>query len=274
MYLCKTYFSFKYGTFSTEEVVKAGVEAGATSLALTNINSTCDAWDFVQFCRKQRVKPILGVEIRGDGQLLYILLAANDKGFRWINEFLSEHLTEKKPFPCSAVGAPFFSQGCDGRSVASDGFVIYPLGGRAPADLLQNERIGVLPGEVGKLLKMSVTDYPDKWVIRQPVTFQNKIYYNLHRLLRAADLNTLLTKVKPEELAGERVIAVVTEAPGNGAALGGIKVCTDNAWFAARPSGTEDVYKVYAESFQGPEHLAQIQAEAQDVVSAALGDAG
>ena len=56
-----------------------------------------------------------------------------------------------------------------------------------------------------------------------------------------------------------------------GAPLGGLKVVTESGWFAARPSGTEDVYKVYAESFQGPEHLAQIQSEAQDVVSAALG---
>src|SRR4051812_2382268 len=58
MYLCKTYFSFKYGTFSTEEVVKAGVEAGLSSMALTNINSTCDAWDFVQFCREQGIRPV------------------------------------------------------------------------------------------------------------------------------------------------------------------------------------------------------------------------
>ena len=63
----------------------------------------------------------------------------------------------------------------------------------------------------------------------------------------------------------------LTEAPGNGAAIGGLKVTTESAWFAARPSGTEDVYKIYAESFRGPEHLAQVQAEAKEVVSAALG---
>lgn len=72
-------------------------------------------------------------------------------------------------------------------------------------------------------------------------------------------------------LAGEPIIARLTEAPGNGARIGGLKVVTENAWFAARPSGTEDVYKIYAESFKGAEHLAQVQAEAREVVSAALG---
>ncbi|HZB66313.1 MAG TPA: phosphoglucomutase (alpha-D-glucose-1,6-bisphosphate-dependent) [Ornithinibacter sp.] len=77
--------------------------------------------------------------------------------------------------------------------------------------------------------------------------------------------------VTAESLAGEPITAKLTEAPGNGAAIGGLKVVTDSAWFAARPSGTEDVYKIYAESFRGPEHLRQVQAEAKEVVSAALG---
>ncbi|OQQ34912.1 phosphoglucomutase (alpha-D-glucose-1,6-bisphosphate-dependent) [Prescottella equi] len=86
----------------------------------------------------------------------------------------------------------------------------------------------------------------------------------------------VLARLSPEqvsatELAGEPVTATLTAAPGNGAAIGGLKVTTENAWFAARPSGTEDVYKIYAESFRGPEHLAQVQAAAQDVVSRALG---
>ncbi|MFE3143852.1 phosphoglucomutase (alpha-D-glucose-1,6-bisphosphate-dependent) [Streptomyces scopuliridis] len=86
----------------------------------------------------------------------------------------------------------------------------------------------------------------------------------------------VLARLSPEQvtadtLAGERVTSVLTEAPGNGAPIGGIKVTTENAWFAARPSGTEDVYKIYAESFQGPDHLGRVQEEARNVVSAALG---
>jgi len=75
-------------------------------------------------------------------------------------------------------------------------------------------------------------------------------------------------------LAGDNVTAILTRAPGNDAPIGGLKVQTEAGWFAARPSGTEDVYKIYAESFRGPDHLAQLQAEAQDIVSAAFADAG
>lgn len=85
-----------------------------------------------------------------------------------------------------------------------------------------------------------------------------------------------LAKLAPESvsattLAGEEITAKLSHAPGNGAAIGGLKVQTEHAWFAARPSGTEDVYKLYAESLRGPEHLAEVQAEARAVVSAALG---
>lgn len=77
-------------------------------------------------------------------------------------------------------------------------------------------------------------------------------------------------QVTAETLAGEIITAKLTHAPANGAAIGGLKVCTENGWFAARPSGTEDVYKIYAESFKGADHLKQIQAEAKDIVNAAL----
>lgn len=87
---------------------------------------------------------------------------------------------------------------------------------------------------------------------------------------------TTLGKLAPEAvsattLAGEEITAKLSHAPGNGAAIGGLKVQTEHAWFAARPSGTEDVYKLYAESLLGPEHLAEVQSEARAVVSAALG---
>ncbi|OFT69347.1 phosphoglucomutase, alpha-D-glucose phosphate-specific [Corynebacterium sp. HMSC05C01] len=78
-------------------------------------------------------------------------------------------------------------------------------------------------------------------------------------------------QVQASELAGEVISAKLTEAPGNGAAIGGLKVTTENAWFAARPSGTEDKYKIYAESFLGAEHVAQVQEEAKALVSQVLG---
>ena len=73
------------------------------------------------------------------------------------------------------------------------------------------------------------------------------------------------------ELAGDPVTTILTTAPGNGAPIGGVKVMTQNGWFAARPSGTENVYKIYAESFRGEDHLGRIIEEAQAVVGRALG---
>jgi phosphoglucomutase len=87
-----------------------------------------------------------------------------------------------------------------------------------------------------------------------------------------AEQKAVLLKLSPEdvkasELAGEPIQAMLTAAPGNGAAIGGLKVVTAQGWFAARPSGTEDVYKLYAESFRGSEHLQRIQEEAQALIS-------
>lgn len=90
---------------------------------------------------------------------------------------------------------------------------------------------------------------------------------------------TVLSKLSPSQvradvLAGDKITAKLTKAPSNGADIGGLKVCTANGWFAARPSGTEDVYKIYAESFKGAAHLRKIQAEARDIVSETFKAAG
>ncbi len=90
-----------------------------------------------------------------------------------------------------------------------------------------------------------------------------------------SEQKAVLGKLSPEQvtadtLAGEKIVDKLTSAPGNGAAIGGLKVVSESGWFAARPSGTEDVYKLYAESFQGPDHLALIQDEARSIVAAAL----
>ena len=195
MYLnSKTYFSFKYGTFTTAELVNTAAGMGISAIALTNINNTCDAWEFIKLCRAQGIQPILGVEIRNEDELLYILLAANNKGFRWINEFLSAHLLAKKKFPVTKEASPFFENN-------TDGFVLFPLGAKNPETLLANEYIGVLPSETNKLMAVDTKKWQHKFVIRQPVTFQDKTHYNLHRLLRAIDKNVLLSKLPAEAVA-------------------------------------------------------------------------
>ena len=80
--------------------------------------------------------------------------------------------------------------------------------------------------------------------------------------------------IAARELAGEPILAALTRAPGNDAAIGGLKVVTENGWFAARPSGTEDIYKIYAESFLGEEHLRRIEKEAVTIVDGAFAKAG
>lgn len=193
MYLnCKTYFSFLYGTFSTQQLVQTALGKGVTALALTNINATCDTWDFVKLCREAGIKPIAGVEIRNEDQLLYILLAASNKGLAWIHDFVSEYLLSKKDFPEAGADQSFF---LDGR----DGFVIYPLGAKNPEDLLPNERIGILPSELNRLFNPDLRKHPDKLVIRQPVTIQDKTHFSLHRLLRCIAKNTILAKLSKEE---------------------------------------------------------------------------
>ena len=104
--------------------------------------------------------------------------------------------------------------------------------------------------------------------------FGNPVYERIDAAATPAQ-KAVLKKLSPNQitasvLAGEKILATLTEAPGNGAPIGGLKVVTENGWFAARPSGTEDIYKVYAESFKGKEHLTQIQEEAQAVISAAF----
>ena len=95
------------------------------------------------------------------------------------------------------------------------------------------------------------------------------------RRLPLRNKKQILEKLSPQQvqstdLAGEKIQAVLTHAPGNGAPIGGLKVVAESGWFAARPSGTENIYKIYAESFRGADHLRRILEEAQTIVSDAL----
>ncbi len=153
-----------------------------------------------------------------------------------------------------SAGASFLRR--DGRvwTTDKDGIIL---------DLLAAEIIAVT-GSTPSELYRSITDRlgdPAYARVDAPATREQK---------------AVLARLSPEqfsadELAGEPIVARLTAAPGNGEPLGGIKVVTESGWFAARPSGTEDVYKLYAESFRGPAHLARIQAEAQQLLAAILG---
>jgi phosphoglucomutase len=100
-------------------------------------------------------------------------------------------------------------------------------------------------------------------------------FYERDEAPATPEQKSLLEKLSPEQvkitdLAGEKIQAILTNAPGNGAHIGGLKVAAENGWFAARPSGTEDIYKIYAESFRGADHLHLILEQAQQIVSDTL----
>jgi phosphoglucomutase len=156
-----------------------------------------------------------------------------------------------------SAGASFLSR--DGRpwSTDKDGLIMGLLSAEITA------RTGADPGERYKALteKFGAPVYER---IDAPATPEEK---------------TLLAKLSPEkvsaqELAGDPITAMLTNAPGNGAPIGGLKVTTKNGWFAARPSGTENVYKIYAESFLGKDHLHRLQEEARELISHTFQAAG
>jgi phosphoglucomutase len=107
----------------------------------------------------------------------------------------------------------------------------------------------------------------------------NKSYFDRVDAPASTEQKKRLSKLTPEQiksadLAGEPIVNKLTNAPGNGASIGGLKVVAANGWFAARPSGTEDIYKIYAESFKSEDHLRRILTEAQAIVDAAVGTPG
>lgn len=133
--------------------------------------------------------------------------------------------------------------------------------------------LGLLAGE------MMATTGKDPGVLYQDLTreFGEPVYERIDAPATTAQ-KAMLQKLSPQqlratELAGEKILATLTTAPGNGAAIGGLKVVTENGWFAARPSGTEDVYKIYAESFRGEAHLRRIQEEAQALIARVFAEA-
>ena len=188
MYLnCKTFFSFRYGVLSAEQLISEAAEAGARALALTNINSTADHWDFFEACNTSGIKPMLGTEIRNDSTFMYILIAKNIIGVREINSFLTSYLQPKNPFPAK----PHFD----------NTWVIYPYHENLLIETLEeNEMIGIKPSEINKLY--NAQKLLAKCVIRQPVTYKDKKGYNIHRLLRAIDKNIVLSKQLTTDIAG------------------------------------------------------------------------
>ncbi|MBS1231199.1 MAG: DNA-directed polymerase PolC [Bacteroidetes bacterium] len=191
MYInCHSYYSLRYGMMSVEQLVQNAIAAGAESIAMTDINNSTGIPEFARESARNNIKPVAGIEFRNDNELQYIGIARNNNGLRELNEFLSKHNFEKTPIP---FPAPEFS----------DAFTIYSLKKTPERKLFDNERIGIKPGEINRLV--TLTESPDKnlMVLLQPVTFASNDDIFIHKSLRAVDNNILLSHLQPSQCAGE-----------------------------------------------------------------------
>ncbi|MBX2827937.1 MAG: DNA polymerase III subunit alpha [Flavobacteriaceae bacterium] len=184
-----TYYSLRYGTLSEEELLSLAQECGCEKLSITDINNTSACLNFVRKASQFGIEPILGVDFRNGADQQFVALAKNNEGFLEINNFLSHHLHNDLEIPPEAP--PF-----------ENVIVVYPFEKillLEKTDFKENEYIGIHPRELNKLRFSRLSGYRDKLVVLQTVSFRNKRDYNIHRLLRAIDNNTLLSKLSEEE---------------------------------------------------------------------------
>jgi phosphoglucomutase len=181
----------------------------------------------------------------------------------------------KRPLLEVPVGFKWF---VDGLIDGSLGFVGEESAGatflRRNGQVWTTDKDGLIPGLLAAEMSARIGCTPGKQYRDLTAKYGEPVYQRIDAAA-TKDQKAKLAKLSPaqvtaKELAGEPITAILTEAPGNKASIGGLKVTTENGWFAARPSGTEDVYKIYAESFKGEAHLKQIQTEAQALVTAAI----
>ncbi|MCY0977234.1 DNA polymerase III subunit alpha [Chryseobacterium wangxinyae] len=182
---CHSYHSLRYGTISIQDLVQQAVDHQVRTLALTDINTITGIYDFFKLCNDHDIKPIVGVEIRVESEFYYICLAQNQKSVGEINRLLTG-------YNCNGIEIPKHNP------MLKDAIVIYPLH-NIPEVLQDHEYIGIRPEELNHLIKPDFKKLIDKMVILQPVTFKTKLDYNLHKILRAIDYNTLISKLTDDD---------------------------------------------------------------------------
>ncbi|GGW55821.1 DNA polymerase III alpha subunit [Winogradskyella epiphytica] len=193
MYLnCHTYYSLRYGTIKPEQLLAIASENGVQTLALTDINSTSACLDVMRLSKKYQIKPVLGVDFRNGVQQQFILIAKNNQGFQHINTYLSKFLHNQN---LQIPERP--------DEDLEDCFVIYPYQNDKHFDLKPNEFLGITPQDLNRLKFSKWNQFKHKLVVLKTVSFQNKKGFNTHRLLRAIDNNTLLSKLPKSEEGNE-----------------------------------------------------------------------
>jgi DNA polymerase-3 subunit alpha len=183
---CHSFHSLRYGTLSIEELVKQAYESGSTELVLTDINTITGIYDFKKECERVGIKPMAGVEVRKEGKLLYIAVAKEFSGIGEVNTIITQH-------------------NCDGMELSETAlefdnvFVVYPMS-NIPETLKENERIGVRIEELNFLIRPEYQKLISRMVVLHPVTFRTDEEYKLHKILRAIDHNTLLSKITKRDV--------------------------------------------------------------------------
>ncbi|OBX22339.1 MULTISPECIES: DNA polymerase III subunit alpha [Bizionia] len=194
MYLnCHSYYSLRFGTFSEVDLLELAKQCGVKHLALTDINNTSACLNFIRKAKEYHIKPVVGIDFRNGAKQQFVGIAKNNDGFQELNVFLSEYAHQKKQLP-------------DVSPKFENAFVIYPL-----EQVMQLEKtkfedfefIGITINDLKKLPFTIYKDYEDKLVVQQQVTIRNKKDFNAHRLLRAIDNNTLLSKLSKTEECSE-----------------------------------------------------------------------
>ncbi len=183
---CHSWFSLRYGAIKPETLLVELSAKGYSSVALTDINNTSASIEFVRLAEELNIRPVLGIDFRNGLEQKYIGLARNNKGFQALNEHLTQFLQNKTAFENQAPEM-------------TDTFIIYPFKNRKFSMLNDNEFIGIKSQELIKLPFSEWRNHLDKLVILQPATFRNKRDYNVHRLLRAIENNTLLSRLSLSE---------------------------------------------------------------------------
>ncbi|EFK34997.1 DNA polymerase III subunit alpha [Chryseobacterium gleum] len=186
MYLnCHSYHSLRYGTLSIDDLVSQASALGINELVLTDINTITGVYEFKKKCESQGIKPVAGIEVRKGSKLLYIAIAKEFAGLGEVNKMLTE-------YNCDGTELPE-------RPNLDHNFIIYSLQNN-PEGLKENEYIGIRQEELNLLIRSEYRNLISKMVILQPVTFGTKKEYNLHRILRAIDNNTLLSLLPENEI--------------------------------------------------------------------------
>jgi len=178
MYLnCHSFHSLRYGTIPLQDLVAQAAAFGVREMALTDINTVTGIYEYVRACEAVCIKPLVGIEFRDHHKFLYIGLALNREGIGEMNRLITEHNFGNMSLP---ERAPDF------KNV----IVIYTLE-NCPPDLKANEYMGIRPEQLPKLFNPIWKNRMNKMVVLQPVTFRTKKEYNLHKILRAIDLNVI-----------------------------------------------------------------------------------